>query len=61
MNGFNNAFGTEAEEISLCPLNSIVKRLVIAEYLQVFKYNGIKFWSINNLDEIVTMLLPGEY
>lgn len=39
MNGFNNAFGTEAEEISLCALNSIVKRLVIVQ--NIYKYLSI--------------------
>lgn len=61
-NGFNNTFGAEAEEISLCALNSIIQRYGnSAEYLQVFEYNDIKFWAINDCDKIVTMLLPEEY
>ncbi|WP_434799219.1 hypothetical protein [Terrisporobacter vanillatitrophus] len=61
-NGFKNAFGTEAEEISFCALNSIIQRYGnSAEYLQVFEYNGIKFWAINDFNEIVTMMLPEEY
>ncbi|AXH53470.1 hypothetical protein ACEE25_07190 [Clostridium perfringens] len=60
--GFNDAFGIEAKEISLCAINSIIQRYGnSAEYLQVFEYNGIKFWAINDFDETVTMLLPEEY
>lgn len=61
-NDFNNSFGIESEEISLRALNSITQRYGnSAEYLQVFEYNGIKFWAINDFDETVTMLLPEEY
>ncbi|WP_300381099.1 hypothetical protein [Clostridium sp.] len=42
--GFNNALGTEAKEISLCAINSIIQRYGnSAEYLQVVEYNDIKF------------------
>lgn len=61
-NGFKNAFGTEAEEISFYALDSIIQRYGnSAEYLQVFEYNGIKFWVINDRNEVVTMMLPEEY
>lgn len=61
-NGFNNTFGIESREISICALNSIIQRYGnSAEYLQVFEYNGIEFWAINDFDETVTMLLPEEY
>ncbi|AQS08311.1 hypothetical protein CLOBY_03830 [Clostridium saccharobutylicum] len=60
--GFSNTFGEEYTELSILAIKMIIERYGnSAEYLQIFKYNGIEFWVINDENTMVTLLLPSEY
>lgn len=60
--GFSNAFGEESAELSILAIKMIIESYGdSAEYLQIFKYNEIDFWVINDENTMVTLLLPSEY
>ena len=74
---FQNTFGEETLELIKESMNMILKQERHPDYLQVFTYNGIKFYAISDyswdtpLKEIqdvtgmelpvVTFLLPEDY
>ena len=74
---FQNTFGEETLELIKESMNMILKQEIHPDYLQVFTYNGIKFYAISDyswdtpLKEIqdvtgmelpvVTFLLPEDY
>jgi hypothetical protein len=62
--GFSYEFGMESQ---LVAINAIIKILTErvtseggADYLQVLKYKGIRFWVIDDI-RVVTVLMPSEY
>ena len=63
-NGFISEFGEEAHMLAFVAVNRIINEIVKvqsgADYLQVFEYNGRRFWIIDDVSHI-TVLLPSEY
>jgi hypothetical protein len=63
-NGFLNEFGPVAAALALAALMRVIKERVNssigADYLQVFEFNGLRFWLIDN-ETYITALLPEEY
>lgn len=58
---FAAKFGDMAIQIAINAIAKIInERGSNADYLQVCKYEGIKFWVIDDIDT-VTVLLPKEY
>lgn len=70
---FKNVFGDETEDITLKSINSINKKYKNPDYLQIFKYKGIKYYCISDFEKgysasdysvpylYVLFLLPEDY
>ena len=63
--GFNDRFGDDqATLIAIAALKKVIKERVRsqdgADYLQVLKYAGVRFWLIDDVDHL-TVLLPENY
>lgn len=63
--GFINVFYYDIERLIPQALQLIKETFSCADYLQTFKYDGIKFWVISSAlvgePAIITFLLPEEY
>ena len=62
--GFISEYKEDATTIAITALQKLLNERVNsiegADYLQVFEYNHIRFWIIDDIDHI-TFLLPEEY
>ncbi len=62
--GFSARFGELSGHIAVNTIRAIIRKRVNssigADYLQVCKYQGIRYWVIDDIDH-VTVLLPEEY
>ena len=71
---FIETFGEEWREIALTALHKINTEQKHPDYLQVFEYNGERFWVISDFEDdaklenykgldyfYITFLMPGDY
>jgi len=58
--GFQETFGVRAQVLAIKTLAKILTTYKDADYLQVCKYDGVKYFVIDD-GGVVTFLLPEEY